>query len=568
MNNPSRTDDTLCHPGWNQNPPPLNADATTRQDLNGIANSREQRDHALQPDTVGNISLRAEETEIGSNALNSPMLLSTLEAEPPGKRSRFQVLSGCILRELIKFSHFVGPGFLIAVAYIDPGNYATDVAAGAQSKYAMLFVVMLSNIFAVFLQSLCIKLGSVTGLNLAENCRIHLPRWMVIILYILSEAAIIATDIAEVIGSAIALNLLFKIPLVAGCAITLVDVLFLLIFYRPNGSMFGLRAFEMFVTALVLGVVVCFCIQLSLIKSQSVGEVLRGYLPSASVVRNGGSIYQSCGILGATIMPHSLFLGSGIVQPRLKHFDVLQGYVDSATAFQDDGKDPDYRPSIYAIRNCLKYSIIELTLALFTFAVFVNSAILIVAGAALFGTDGADNADLFGVHKLLSQSISPAAGTIFALALLLSGLSAGIICTIAGQMVSEGMIRWTLKPWLRRFITRAISIIPSIIIAGAVGETGLNAALTASQVVLSVILPFATAPLIYFTCRNRYMTVQTVIRDGDGDGDGDGEGDATATIDVVKMRNSWPVTVLALMIWLAITTLNVALLVFLGLGQT
>jgi metal iron transporter len=277
-----------------------------------------------------------------------------------------------------------------------------------------------------------------------------------------------------------------------------------------------------------------------------------------------GSVYQSCGILGATVMPHSLFLGSGIVQPRLKHFDVLQGYVDSATAFQDDGKDPDYRPSIYAIRNCLKYSIIELTLALFTFAVFVNSAILIVAGAALFGTDGADGADLFGVHKLLSQSISPAAGTIFALALLLSGLSAGIICTIAGQMVSEGMIRWTLKPWLRRFITRAISIIPSIIIAGAVGEAGLNTALTASQVVLSVILPFATAPLIYFTCRNRYMTVQTVIRDGDGDG----EGDATATIDVVKMRNSWPVTVLALMIWLAITTLNVALLVFLGLGQT
>jgi metal iron transporter len=201
MNNPSRTDDTLCHPGWNQNPPPLNADATTRQDLNGIANSREQRDHALQPDTVGKISSRAEETEIGSNALNSPMLLSTVEAEPPGKRSRLpnvQVFSSWILRELIKFSHFVGPGFLIAVAYIDPGNYATDVAAGAHSKYAMLFVVMLSNIFAVFLQSLCIKLGSVTGLNLAENCRVHLPRWMVIILYILSEAAIIATDIAEV----------------------------------------------------------------------------------------------------------------------------------------------------------------------------------------------------------------------------------------------------------------------------------------------------------------------------------------------------------------------------------
>lgn len=190
MNNPSRTDDTIGHPGWNQNPPPLNADATTRQDLNGIANSREQRNHALQS-----------ETETGNVSLNSPMLSTVLEAEPPMKPSRFpnlQVWSGRIFRELIKFSHFVGPGFLIAVAYIDPGNYATDVAAGAHSKYALLFVVMLSNIFAVILQSLCIKLGSVTGLNLAENCRAHLPRWMVIILYILSELAIIATDIAEV----------------------------------------------------------------------------------------------------------------------------------------------------------------------------------------------------------------------------------------------------------------------------------------------------------------------------------------------------------------------------------
>jgi metal iron transporter len=191
-------------------------------------------------------------------------------------------------RSLAKFGRFIGPGFLIAVAYIDPGNYATDVAAGADFKYALLFIVLVSNLFAILLQSLCIKLGSVTGLNLAENCRAHLPKWMVIILYILSEAAIVATDIAEVVGSAIALNLLLNIPLVAGCAITLVDVLFILIFYRPNGTMWGLRLFELFVMALVLGVVVCFCIQLSLVRDQSVGEVFRGYLPSSAIVQSEG----------------------------------------------------------------------------------------------------------------------------------------------------------------------------------------------------------------------------------------------------------------------------------------
>jgi metal iron transporter len=189
---------------------------------------------------------------------------------------------------LAKFGRFVGPGFLIAVAYIDPGNYSTDVAAGAQFKYALLFIVLLSNLFAILLQSLCIKLGSVTGLNLAENCREHLPRWLVWFLYFLSESAIIATDIAEVVGSAIALNLLGNIPLVAGCAITLVDVFFLLLFWRPNGSMWGLRLFEFFVMGLVLAVVICFCIQLSLIKNQSVGEVFRGYLPSSAIVQSQG----------------------------------------------------------------------------------------------------------------------------------------------------------------------------------------------------------------------------------------------------------------------------------------
>ncbi|KAJ0145706.1 Uncharacterized protein HZ326_11543, partial [Fusarium oxysporum f. sp. albedinis] len=221
-------------------------------------------------------------------------------------------------KTLVKFLSFIGPGFIIAVAYIDPGNYSTDIAAGASYRFKLLFIVLLSNLFAIFLQSLAIKLGTVSGLNLAEACRAFLPRWLNIILYIFAEIAIIATDIAEVIGFAIALNLLFpKVPLVAGCAISIADVMVILLFYNPDKSMRGLRIFEYFILCLVMGVVICFCIQLSLIQNTSVGEVFKGYLPSKSIVEQQG-LYQACGILGATVMPHSLYLGSGIVQPRLR----------------------------------------------------------------------------------------------------------------------------------------------------------------------------------------------------------------------------------------------------------
>lgn len=245
-------------------------------------------------------------------------------------------------------------------------------------------------------------------------------------------------------------------------------------------------------------------------------------------------------------MPHSLFLGSGLVQARLKEFDRDQGYIEL-----DDG-DKQYRPSISAIRGCLTYSIIELSISLLTFATFVNSAILIVAGASLYGNPEAGQADLFGIHELLSQTISPVAGTIFALALLFSGMSAGVIGTIAGQMVSEGMLQWTVSPWLRRLITRSISIVPSVIIAAAVGRQGLNAALTASQVVLSVLLPVVSAPLIYFTGRDKYMTVG---------GRSDNE------VLEVKMTNTWWTTSISVLVWMLLAALNVAVLVFIGLGK-
>lgn len=392
----------------------------------------------------------------------------------------------------------------------------------------------------------------------------------------------------QVIGTAIALNVLLHVPLVAGCAISIVDVLIILVFYQPSGSMRALRAFEFFVMALVLGVVICFCFQLSLIKGSSVGEVFRGYLPSSAIVESQG-LYQSCGILGATVMPHSLFLGSGIVQARLKEFDVRAASANSTNSnlpLDPDETDAEeeevkYRPSLAAIKSCMSYSVAELAISLFTFALFVNSAILIVAGASLYNTPDAQDADLFGIHDLLSSTLSPVAGTIFALALLLSGTSAGIICTISGQMVSEGMLNWSCRPWIRRLVTRSISITPSIIIAGAIGRDGLSTALEASQVVLSVILPFVSAPLIWFTFKSGIMSVvvedtvraEPATRENVETSVGNGIGDA-GTVEqatrhtTVCMRNHWITNSIALVVWGIIVIMNVALLVLVGLGKS
>jgi metal iron transporter len=356
---------------------------------------------------------------------------------------------------------------------------------------------------------------------------------------------------------------------------------------------------------LVLAVVVCFCIQLSLIQDTSVGEVFRGYLPS-SVLIEQKALYQACGILGATVMPHSLYLGSGIVQSRLFDFDKQSGLLPPAPAVDSRPSSIDnesigsskrtYMPSVSAINHSLKYSVAELVICLFTFALFVNSAILIVAGASLYGSPEAIDADLFGIHRLLSSSIAPAAGTVFALALLFSGMSAGIVCTIVGQMVSEGALHWTIKPWLRRLITRSISILPSIVIAGVVGQEGLDAALNGSQVALSIVLPFVTAPLIYFTSVNKYMTVRPGMarygvhgidvesaRGNEDEADNASQtsseqnllgrlrwllGQQECPPDGVKMANSWVVAGFGVFVWLVITVMNVANLVLLGKGDS
>ncbi|KAJ5751911.1 hypothetical protein N7520_008828 [Penicillium odoratum] len=529
---------TIQHLGWNQDLPHLNSDTISPNQFNGHGNSSAHHKHASNTRCAagdGTLSINPQqhsqkEQDPGNekNVDGEPVAARVSGREPPPRARQLprlflqNILTSSYVHltgSMAKFARFVGPGFLIAVAYIDPGNYSTDVSAGADFKYSLLFVVLISNLFAILLQSLCIKL--------------------------------------EVIGSAIALNLLLNIPLVAGCAITLVDVLFLLLFYRPNGSMRGLRWFEFFVMALVLGVVICFCIQLSLIKNQAVGEVFRGYLLSTAIIQSEG-LYQSCGILGATVMPHSLFLGSGVVQSRLKEFDVTAGYVDASIQLGSNGGAVEYRLSIHAIRGCMKYSVIELVLALFTFALFVHSAIIIIAGAALYDMPGKNEADLFGVQRLLSQSVAPAAGLVLALALLLSGISAVIVCTMAGQMVNEGMLKWSMQPWLRRLITRSISIAPSIIIAAVVGKDGMDQTLNASQVVLSAILPFVSAPLIYFTCFNRYMNVPVEV--------GNREGDVQA--ERVPMRNSLVLSITAVLVWLLIVVMNVVLLVMVGMGKT
>ena len=285
-------------------------------------------------------------------------------------------------------------------------------------------------------------------------------------------------------------------------------------------------------------------------------------------------------------MPHSLYLGSGVVQSRLRDYDLKKGLLpeDSVGYTVEDEKTGDktyYVPSLAAIKYSLKYTYTEVGVTLFTFALFVNSAILIVSGASLYGNPAAPDADIFSIHDLLAKSISPFAGVIFALALLFSGVSAGIVCTISGQMVSEGALRWKVKPWLRRLITRSIAITPSIIIAGATGRSRLNDALNGTQVVLSIVLPFVSAPLIWFTCFNKYMATKpgsarvrvegktqapdsttdlgVVVTTEDREVGPEAEG-------VVKMGNPWYICVAAVVVWLLIVILNVANLVLLGQG--
>ena len=369
-------------------------------------------------------------------------------------------------RKLFAFS---GPGFLVAVGYMDPGNWATDLAGGAKFGYALLFIVMLSNFMAILLQHLCIKLGVATGRDLAQACRDHYSTPTVWFLWILCEIAISACDLAEVVGSAIALQLLFGIPLVWGCIITALDVLAVLFLQTK-----GFRYIEALVITLIATIAGCFAAELIFSKPSLVGVML-GFVPGPHIITNQQMLYISIGIIGATVMPHNLYLHSSIVQTR--KFEQTP-----------EGK-----------REAIKFATIDSSGALM-FALFINAAILVLAASVFHWSGHQDVAEIQDAYKLLSPLLGLSfASILFAVALLASGQNSTLTGTLAGQVVMEGFLNIRLRPWLRRLITRLIAIIPAVLVIGIFGESKTTQLLVASQVVLSMQLGFAVWPLLRFT---------------------------------------------------------------------
>jgi manganese transport protein len=374
-----------------------------------------------------------------------------------------------------KIIAFAGPGYLVAVGYMDPGNWATDLAGGSRFGYTLLSVILLSNLMAVLLQGLASKLGIVTGRDLAQACRDHYSRPTGFALWVLCEIAIAACDLAEVIGTAIALNLLFGIPLSWGVALTAFDVLVVL--YLQNK---GFRLLEALVISLVAVVGACFLFEI-IISRPELSGVLRGFVPTFEVVRNPEMLYIAIGILGATVMPHNLYLHSSIVQTRM--------YEET-----HDGK-----------KEAVRYAFIDSTIAL-SFALFINAAILIVAAATFHRTGNTQVAEIQDAYQLLTPLLGVGfASVVFALALLASGQNSTITGTLAGQIVMEGFLNLRIRPWLRRLITRAIAIVPAAIVAILYGESGTARLLILSQVILSLQLSFAVFPLVMFTSDPKKM---------------------------------------------------------------
>ncbi len=393
----------------------------------------------------------------------APSLAEVYRSVPVGSRS--------VWRKLLAFA---GPGYLVAVGYMDPGNWATDLAGGSKFGYTLLSVILASNLMAVLLQGLASKLGVVTGRDLAQACRDHFSRPVVWGLWVLCEIAIAACDLAEVIGSAIAFNLLFGIPLPIGVLITGFDVLLLL--YLQNR---GVRVLEALVITLIATVGVCFAFELVLARPD-VLAVAKGFIPSPQVVTNPAMLYIAIGILGATVMPHNLYLHSSIVQTRRYE------------------ENPEGR------REAVRYAFIDSTIAL-TMALFINAAILIVAAASFHTSGHAEVAEIQDAHKLLTPLLGAGSSTVFALALLASGQNSTLTGTLAGQIVMEGFLDIRIRPWLRRLITRLIAIVPAVIVALIGGASATAKLLILSQVVLSLQLSFAVFPLVMFTSEKAKM---------------------------------------------------------------
>ncbi|MBR0720714.1 Nramp family divalent metal transporter [Bradyrhizobium manausense] len=375
---------------------------------------------------------------------------------------------------------FVGPGYMVSVGYMDPGNWATDLAGGSKFGYTLLSVILLSNLMAILLQSLAARLGIVTDRDLAQACRASYSPAVNFLLWLACEAAIIACDLAEVIGTAIALKLLFGIPLVGGALIAALDAFLLLVLMNR-----GFRFLEAFVMALLAVIAVCFAVQIAA-AAPPVAEVLRGFAPKSEIFTNSEMLYIAIGIIGATVMPHNLYLHSSIVQTR-------------AYARNDEGR-----------REAIKWATTDSTVALML-ALFINAAILVVAAATFHTSGHSDVAEIGQAFELLSPLLGLGiASTLFAVALLASGLNSTVTATLAGQIVMEGFLDLRLPSWARRLLTRGIAIIPVIVVTAIYGERGTADLLVFSQVVLSMQLPFAVIPLVRFVSDRRKMGQFTI----------------------------------------------------------
>jgi manganese transport protein len=375
-------------------------------------------------------------------------------------------------RKLFAFS---GPGCLVAVGYMDPGNWATDIEGGARFGYSLLCVIFISNLMAILLQALAVKLGIVTGRDLAQACRDHYSKPVAIILWIMCEIAICACDLAEVLGSAIALKLLFHLPLILGVCLTALDVVVILYLQHK-----GFRRLEALVVSLILVIGGCFLAEV-IFSKPAWGAVLAGLAPTRDLLTNREMLYLGIGILGATVMPHNLYLHSSIIQTR------------------------KYNPSPEGKAEAIKFALIDSTAALMS-ALFINAAILVVAAATFHFHHHEEVGTIQNAYELLSPMLGVSvASVLFAVALLASGQNSTLTGTLAGQIVMEGFIDLRIRPWLRRLITRLLAIIPAVIVVGIRGEGAANDLIVFSQVILSMQLPFAVFPLVMFTGDRKKM---------------------------------------------------------------
>ena len=374
-----------------------------------------------------------------------------------------------------RFAAFLGPGYMVAVGYMDPGNWATSIAGGSKFGYTLLFVALLSNIMAIILQALCARLAIGSGRDLAQACRDGYPRWTSFPLWLFAETAIIATDVAEVIGTAIGLNLLFGLPLEIGVLVTALDVFVVLLLQR-----LGFRYLEAFIVTMLGVITICFAVQIALADPEW-GAVIRGFAPTTDIIRNPDMLYLALGILGATVMPHNLYLHSAIVQTRA------------------------YGETTEEKREALKFATWDSTIAL-CLALIINASILILAAATFYKTGQTDVAELGQaqslLHPLLGSAIAP---TLFGVALLCCGLNSTVTATLAGQAVMEGFLQIRLAPWVRRLVTRMVALVPAAGVTLFYGEAETGKLLILSQVVLSLQLPFAIVPLVQFTASRTKM---------------------------------------------------------------